>query len=152
MTSKTVRERFFEKVDKSGECWEWTAYKGKSGYGAFWLNNTDKRAHRVSWVLHKGVIPKGQLVLHKCDNPGCVNPDHLFLGTTQDNINDKVAKGRQYQPRGSEVANCRLTEQEVREVRDLKGWITNRKIAGLYGIDNSHVGKIQKRKVWSWLD
>ena len=92
----TDKERFWVKVDKSGDCWEWIAFRLKSGYGRFWYKGAPHQAHRVSWMLHNlSEIPKGQCVLHRCDNPPCVNPDHLFLGTDADNVRDRDQKGRQ---------------------------------------------------------
>ncbi len=99
---KTTKERFFEKVDKSGDCWLWTG--GTRGnddlqYGTTWVDGKHESAHRYSWVLHNGEIPsggdcRGMCVCHTCDTPLCVNPDHLFLGTHTDNMRDKIDKGR----------------------------------------------------------
>ncbi len=75
-------------------CWLWTAYVDRDGYGNITINRKPTPAHRASWELFKGTIPKGLLVCHKCDTPACVNPDHLFLGTHKDNIRDSFAKGR----------------------------------------------------------
>jgi hypothetical protein len=88
---------FWDKVKiRSGiGCWEWQAYCNKDGYGQVGYQGTVTGAHRVSWILENGPIPDGLCVLHKCDNPSCVRPDHLFLGTRVDNSDDKVAKGRQ---------------------------------------------------------
>ena len=88
--------RFLAKVRVSqGGCWEWLACKDKDGYGIFmWSFKQKVPAHRASFQLHKGPIPNGMLVMHSCDNPPCVNPDHLVLGSTQDNVDDKMAKGR----------------------------------------------------------
>ena len=85
--------RFWEKIDKNGKCWEWLGWKVK-GYGRIKVNNIKTLAHRVSWNLHYGDIPKGLYVLHKCDNPPCVNPKHLWLGTQLDNMRDRDKKGR----------------------------------------------------------
>lgn len=87
-------DRFLEKVDKSGSCWVWTGYRVQFGYGIITTAKRRERAHRVSYRLHVGPIPDGLLVLHKCDNPPCVNPDHLFLGTDLDNKEDCKRKGR----------------------------------------------------------
>ena len=87
--------RFWSKVDRSGDCWEWMAYRLPKGYGTMRIANRRKGlAHRISWEIHFGPIPTGMHVLHKCDNPPCVNPDHLMLGTAADNIHDMVDKGR----------------------------------------------------------
>ena len=93
--SKTLEERFWSKVDKSGDCWIWTAYKRPDGYGQFGFEGTQHKAHRVSWVLANGTIPEGLHVLHRCDVRECVNPEHLFLGTNTDNMRDMIEKGRQ---------------------------------------------------------
>ena len=94
-------DRFWDKVDKSGRCWEWLAAKNSSGYGRLNNNGRNHLAHRVAWILTNGPIPEGDhygtiCVLHHCDNPPCVNPAHLFLGTIQDNVNDMIEKGRQF--------------------------------------------------------
>ncbi len=95
----SAKERLWEKVDRSGDCWIWKGAISNKGYGSFRFNNKTELAHRVAWILVNGPIPDGvgdhgTCVLHSCDNPRCVNPAHLFLGTQVDNINDMVRKGR----------------------------------------------------------
>jgi hypothetical protein len=118
--------QFWKRVNKSGplcpgrgRCWTWLAGKYGSGYGQF----RGGRAHRFAYKDKIGPIPSGLLVLHHCDNPGCVNPSHLFLGTQQDNMDDKYAKGRQGQsgtktpPTGERNVKAKLTEKKVLQAR-----------------------------------
>ena len=127
---KTTVDRFWDKVHKSADCWLWTGSKRHKGYGAFvWSENGEVvqgRAHRYSWIIHQGKIPEGICVLHKCDTPPCVNPDHLFLGTKADNNRDMRLKGRKVSggtygpgkyPKGEQHHAAKLTEKIVVEIR-----------------------------------
>lgn len=119
-----MKERFLSKVEikDSKECWEWkAAYRGK--YGAFKFNNKNIDAHRVSYLLFKGDIPKNMYVCHTCDNPKCVNPNHLFLGTHSDNMKDAFNKGRLNIPitgqfkKGHKAINSNLSNEQVINIK-----------------------------------
>jgi hypothetical protein len=120
--SRPLRERFWEKVDKQGPigpyvdtpCWIWTATKDSCGYGRI-LGKHKKPigAHRLSWSLQRGPIPSGLCVLHLCHNPGCVNPEHLYLGTQKDNARDKYRAGRSNHPAGPDHPRARFSGEDV---------------------------------------
>lgn len=114
---KGLEVRFWKKVKKGLACWEWTGSKDRKGYGriASTLLAKNLKAHRVSYELHVGPIPPGLSVLHRCDNPSCVRPDHLFVGANDDNMQDMRNKGRG--PSGEANPNARLTEADVKYIR-----------------------------------
>jgi len=148
---KTRMIRFFSKIKKTNNCWLWIASKrqGKRamGYGQFETGY----AHRASWEIHNGKIPSGMLILHKCDNPPCVNPDHLFLGTYQDNENDKKIKSRQ--ARGCAIGSSKYNEIDILGVKLLLALKHNQsKLSRLLGISQSHISRISKNETWSHLN
>lgn len=93
-TRLSATEKFWRQVNKATGCWLWMGYLSPQGYGVFKLGESRCRAHRYAWILTHGDIPEGRLVCHHCDNPTCVNPSHLFLGSHKDNIRDAISKGR----------------------------------------------------------
>ena len=102
--------RLWMRVDKSGDCWLWTGPVEKTGYARLQRSRTsfNVSVHRLSWELHFGEIPKGLFVCHRCDNRVCVRPDHLFLGTARDNVQDMIQKGRQYRVSKPSLVTTRL--------------------------------------------
>ncbi|MCP4006658.1 MAG: HNH endonuclease [bacterium] len=152
MRKRPVKERFMEKfrADYSTGCWEWTAAKNACGYGIIGFAGGSLLAHRVAWEIFFGEITE-PCVLHHCDNPGCVNPEHLFLGTQQDNIADMKEKGRARAPerRGEDVPTSKLTEKQVLEIRaDPR---VQREIAADYGVHQVTVGEIKRREIWTHI-
>ena len=145
---RTKEERFFEKINKTSfGCWEWTAATRKDGYGVFGVATSKSMlAHRYSYALHYGSFKKSLLVCHKCDNPKCVNPEHLFLGTHQDNMDDMREKGRRKTLRGEDSPNCKITEDDVRAIR--KDTDSCRKIAEKYNVSAGLISHIKTRRQW----
>ena len=146
-----IAQRFWAKVKKTDTCWEWIGVKDSHGYGRVSIGHRGlKTASRVSWEISKGPIPDGLFVLHKCDNPPCVRPEHLFLGTHLDNVLDCKAKGRQNHPRGEKNGVPKLTVEKVLEIRSLReSGLTFRAIGSMYGIAHRTVQNIDKRIKWS---
>jgi len=138
-------DKFWSKVKKTNKCWWWSAAKDGCNYGR--LGN--KKAHRVSYEMHFGKIPKGIYVCHSCDNPSCVNPEHLFLGTQKQNMLDMVRKGRQNKAKGSKHGNAKLTEEIVNKIRnDYKIIRSTRKLAKIYNISRSSIKFIVQYVSW----
>lgn len=168
---KTTADRFWEKVRKTEYCWEWTGSKRHKGYGAFcYVKNGEPvqgRAHRFSYELHIGPIPEGLFVLHKCDNPKCVNPDHLFVGDNRANVADMISKGRRVKggtycrdgygsgnyERGVHHHNAKITPDIVIAIRkDRDNGLSFGGIAAKYGLSISHAFRIVNRSVWSHVE
>ena len=153
LVDERTLKRFWSKINKDGPtvkpelgpCWEWTAGKAHYGYGKF---TQTELAHRLTWQLRHGEITGGLWVLHKCDHTACCNPDHLFLGNHQDNVDDKVSKGRQ--PRGDWHGKSKITEADAREVRRLyaEGALNQREIAARIGAHYCTVWDIIHGKAW----
>lgn len=145
MGKQTIEERFWSKVDRRGpdECWLWLAAKTKK-YGAFRINGRNLLSHRFSWELHYGEIPENLVVRHVvCNNPACVNPGHLALGTQADNIQDAVTAGRNRWV-------SKLTDKEVQEIKQLlENKVPRSELAKQYGVCVTTIRKIAigKRKV-----
>lgn len=150
--------RFWSKVDRKNdldECWNWLAGCFSFGHGQFrigGIGGTNAHAHRISYILTYGSIPDNLHVLHKCDNPKCVNPNHLFLGTNQDNVADMVRKGRQARQKGELCCTAKLKEADVLAIRRLyKSGVSQRAIAKEYGVGQQLVSLIVSKKRWSHI-
>jgi len=149
-TPKQIKN-FWKKVVKTDTCWLWDAGKGHTGYGHFTVGNKMQYAHRVAWELTYGAIPNGLLVLHNCpvkDNPSCVNPAHLFLGTHLENARDRDEKVKT----GKHTSKLRrLTQSQVDDIRKLRQEtnLTLKQIGQRFGICESSTSKIINRKLWA---
>ena len=147
----TLVERFWQRVDTSGECWLWTGAKSKRGYGQFYVGRTRLgAAHVISYTLAVGALtPDKPCVLHRCDNPPCVRPTHLFAGTQHDNMRDMTEKGRRYATKGSENPQSRLTELAVREIRIAHNrGVPLKVLAAAHGVCYDTVQKAAKGTTW----
>lgn len=148
----TLSARFDRLVAKQPKgCWIWTGDINHNGYGRLQYNYERKMAHRVSLELHLGhALPADQMVCHKCDNPRCVNPEHLFVGDQTDNMGDCAAKMRHAY--GEQVPNATLRAKDVKEMRRLyaSGKCTQQELADRYGVSRGHVGLIVQRKRWPY--
>jgi hypothetical protein len=148
---KTLEQRFWEKVDRSGECWNWTASLGTHGYGQIGVGGAVVAAYRVAWELTHGPIPKGLCVCHRCDNPKCVNPSHLFIGTQTENLRDMRMKGRaRNKPNfGHRNGNARLRDEDVASIR--KRYASGESLRTLgrdYGVWHTTIADIVSRRTW----
>ena len=128
----------------AGGCLIWSGSKSTKGYGRVWWEGRLHQAHRASYTANVGAIPEGLHVLHRCDNPSCINHEHLFLGTNLDNVQDKVAKGRL--PSGESRANAKLTEAAVLEIR--KSPLGKKSLAKLYGVCPTVILEVRRGKRW----
>ena len=134
-----IEQRFWQYVRKTNSCWIWTGATADWGYGTISIRHGVMRgAHRVSWELHYGSMPHAVCVLHKCDNPPCVRPDHLFLGSLKDNTQDMLAKGRHI---------VKLTKDQMEEIRNryALGNISQDKLGKEFGMSQSSIGRIIRR-------
>ena len=159
MSLDKQESRFWSHVDKSAEpggCWIWTGALNAAGYGrVYWEKTRHNIAHRVAYQIALGAIPKGMFVLHRCDNPRCVNPDHLFLGTHQDNMKDMRAKGRSSNAgskRGEANFASKLSREMVERIRFLySSKFSVMEISRKTGVPYSNVWRIVHRKSWKHI-
>lgn len=147
MPNRTPLEtRFWSRVAKQEGCWLWRGGFSSTGYGAISYQDKQLGAHRVSYELHFGKIPDGMHVCHTCDNRACVNPDHLFLGTVQDNLRDAACKGRT--AGGMRNGNVRFTKDEILEIRASAKTTGINEIARQRQASATHISRIVRRLLW----
>lgn len=161
----TFEDRYFPEPNTG--CWLWMGKPNGAGYGRITIQYQEMRAHRWSWNLHRGFIPDDICVLHKCDTRSCVNPDHLFLGTREENQYDMARKGRaasgdrsgqrkypERSPRGESHGLSKLTVQEVREIRGLatNSRLTYTAIGEMFQVSRTAIGHIVYRRRWSHVN
>lgn len=164
----SVEDRFLAKISKTDACWLWTATKDQKGYGRFGMVINKKyisgyQAHRASWILFEGSIPDGMSVLHSCDKTSCVNPEHLYLGTHRDNMDDRVARGTRkgkglgprYELRKPNLAvqgerhwNVKLSDEDVAIIRAIYavGEAGQKTLAKCYSVSKQHISKLIRRE------
>lgn len=143
-------ERFWAKVRKTDDCWLWIGSRNSDNYGMFRVLEGSRMAHRVAWVIENGPIPPDMCVLHKCDNAACVRVAHLFLGTDKDNAEDRAAKGRNDDKRGKLNPNAKLTEEQIKEIRETPITISADTLAVKYGVAYQTIRGIRRRDRDCW--
>lgn len=141
-------EKFISPEPNSG-CWLWTGAVNPHGYGQITIDGQTVRAHRVSYEAYKGKIPGRSHVLHKCDIPSCVNPEHLFLGTHQDNMRDMKAKGRHKVLKGQDSKSSKLTDSDVVFIRKNHGYAAE--LAITFNVSKRTIEQIQRGQTWKHL-
>lgn len=155
--SKPILERLMSRVEKTDTCWIWKGHCNLYGYGKIGIpgkgQGVTTATHRLAWELLRGPIPKGMNICHKCDNPPCCNPDHLFIGTQKDNLQDMKQKNRGSKGPGFQGANhprAKITESDVIEIRKLreKSKIPAAEIASIYNLSVPNVCHILARRTW----
>ena len=159
---KPIAERFWVRVEKTPTCWLWRGATNSSGYGVMQKDGRRIRAHRFAYELTYGAIPEGLFACHRCDNPLCVRPDHLFLGTPADNAHDMIRKGRHVwfpvdkpapprSARGEQHGRAKLTAEQVAEIRRIHASerLSHQKLAERYGINKSTAGRIVRGQLWA---
>lgn len=152
MNDPNIKQRFEKHIISKDDCWITDLYCNHRGYGQFALNRKRMNASRVSFLLYNGEIPEGMFVCHKCDNPPCVNPEYLFLGTHKENMRDMVEKGRSN--RGSKNSSAKLTEKEVFQIKALlfETGLTSERIAILFGVSTRTISYIKQDGIWKHVN
>lgn len=148
-----MKKEFFDLIEKSDGCWNFIGKnKNRKGYGSFCVNGKAMGAHRYSYLIHRGEIKRGNYILHRCDNPSCVNPNHLFQGTQRDNIRDMIEKRRGvFQKNGGGESHPlhKLTYAQILQIKGMRSLNLNQKIiAGMFGVHQCNISRILSDKRW----
>lgn len=149
ITDPRHRERILRSIVVTSDgCWEWNRRRDKDGYGQLTIKGRPYGAHVVSYVIHAGDVPPNMFVLHKCDNPPCCNPEHLFLGTHDDNVRDRDSKGRQAHGEGH--GRAKLTADDVRQIRQLRSTErrTFKSLSEQFGVSTALISNIVNGHLW----
>lgn len=140
--------RFWDKVEKTDSCWNWTGkIRTTDGYGVIAINGKEERSHRLSWKMSNGLIPSGMVVCHSCDNTKCVNPKHLFLGTQADNLLDMRNKKRnKYTFKGVDHPNARFSNLDIERIFEYSKTLNQKEIADIFETSQQSISRILRRK------
>ena len=149
LRGKSLDERFECQVIRKDGCWDWTGHKDSRGYCRIMVDGKIELAHRVSWQMTCGKIPENMVVCHRCDNPSCVNPEHLFLDTQWGNLADMRAKGRDNQPCGEANGNSSLRREDIYYIRASRKKPSE--LADHFNMTPTGIRRIQRRETWKHL-
>jgi len=140
-------------INPTTQCWEWQGAKDRDGYGFISYKSKIKLVHRISYMYHNDVPEehiKGKVVMHKCDNPSCANPDHLNLGTVKDNIHDCIKKGRRASTKGELNANAKITDYQAKKIRELSQLgLSKEELAKMFNISRRSIYNIVNNVTWT---
>lgn len=152
MTRKSTEEDFWRMCEKGGECWNWKKATNNDGYGILTFHGKAWKAHRLAYHFSNSGIPDGMVICHTCDNPKCVNPDHLYAGTQQQNVKDRVKRRRSGNLKGVNNGKAKLSESDVLKIRSAcDSGDRYSDVATKFGISDSHAGLIHKRRAWGHI-
>lgn len=152
VTARMSEEQFWSRASRVGECWIWQGSLTTNGYGRLLVKGRWLGTHKIAFLLSHGSVPDGLEVCHTCDNRACIRPDHLFLGTHRENMQDMKTKGRSTY--GTKHFNAQLTEDDIRQIRALYvPWkVTCRQLGEMFGTSYKNISRIVRREAWAHVD